>query len=1219
VAFRDRSKCTFESVEAMIGLLRNTRLPEAQQHALELVQWVAGQSMGLNAMGKVQRANYSEGVSKAITSMVSRAKSKGAEGYDLQWTTEAGLAAAAKAGGQKGASEVVTTELLNQHAISGMFGELLGMVRGVVTKPRPTQRGYVPRGPEDALPRRQISELADRGLFGINKLRSDGIPFVTTRSLAKTADEFHASHLTIFDILKLIERTDGNAGLEVLARSMFRTSDAVQNIPSQNVAEAVRRIVQFADEGRAFTNNDELAALILDVNSALAKVAGKPVSENAKRAIAQNEKWMASEVGAVAVRELADTLTSPAMLANIIEENTKQRLIMAALAKGDGYRMAADVLEALYELPGNFDKAYGLGSLIMGKGLRDIYRNDYVSKLTPEQMNISFAEQGFAKMLTQLHPASLAEAAETYANVTGIRAAVEASKKAGKVDKSPRNRNVAEKLKNQAEDVSKLTDDLMKNDESVRAIASSEEEARIALNMFNEIQYGSIMGGTVKLISKVYDPANMTKAGKTILLGTENKFIENAVSMGMSLNKIRRSAGGDTARVNAIFRTLQDAPTSNFDEIAAAIAKLPEGDRAIAERMMSHIDDIFGNGQTNNMMANGIFKDEYAEALTSAGLRRYGDFFRTTGDEIDPTSFRDYWKALDLEDGEDALDIMGKFYSATQLSQIKPTLAASMINNFSHTTYGLTRKEALEQGFKAIDDSTDFGRYLQMGKEPPLFPPEMIGPLKAMNQHLDFERGFGASAKFWKNIDAVTSVMKSSITIWRPGHHMVNLVGGALMNTLEGVRPVDYVTAIKMLKQRGSIEGADNRFLARILAADTPPGSVIKGDPLNGSSIALVGKDGKVTYQSVDLRGLLTGADDIGGVPIAERMTRDVIGDAEGVTGLAKNAFLENPLIRGVRDVDSQLARVSAARDNLLRYALFNKVLTTGGPFKSLEEAFLIAARKVHEYHPTVGTLTAWERKYARRAFYFYTWQKQALFKIMEYAASAPRGPAILTIPSKFQYTIAEAQGLNPASFGDPYDPAKIFAAYNSETVYGPQWVDERWGAMGVKPALPQADILDAYLGKFQVKPEDGLWGNLGNLTSEALTGIVAENLPPIFKLPAELATRQRVGGIGGDIDNFPEYMIDQTGLGTPSRMLDMTPFGPRSDTKLDPFAEANRERLWWNWFLGMKVTFYESPASIRVGRQEQIDYWRKTLNMGQYAPKMSLSEFNRLQRMNDE
>ena len=1219
MAFKDRSQCTYESVEAMIGLLRSTQMPEAQKHALELVQWVAGQRMGLSAMNKVQKANFTEGVSKAISTMVQRARTKDTKAYEMQWTTDAGLAASAKAGGQKGASEVVTGEMLNQHAISGMFGELLGMVRGTVSKPRPTQKDYVPRGPQDSLPKRQIAELADRGLFGINKLRSDGIPFVTTRSLARNADEFHASHLTIFDILKIVENVEGDAGLDVLSRSMFRSSQQIENIPSQNVAEAVRRIVQYADEGRVFANSREFADLVLDVNNALAKVAGKPVSENAKKVIAQNEKWMASEAGSALVRELADTLTSPAMLGSIIEQNTKQRMIMAALAKGDGYRMAADVLEALYELPGNFDKAYGLGSLLMGKGLREIYANDYIAKLTPEQMNIAFAEQGFAKMLTQLHPASLAEAAETYANVTGIKAAVEASKKSGKVDKSARNKNKSEKLKNQAEDVAKLTEDQVTNDQNYRAIASSEEEARAALNIYNEIHYGSIIGGTVKLISKVYDPSNMTKAGKTILLGTENKFIENAVSMGMSLNKIRRKADRSTDRVNTIFKTLQDSATSSTDEILAAIAKLPEGDRQIATEMMARIDDIFGNGQTNNMMASGIFKDEYADALASAGLRRYSDFFKYTGDEIDPASFRDYWKSLELAPGEDALDVMGKFYSATQLSQIKPTLAASAINNFSHTTYGLTRKEALEQGFKAIDDTTDFGKYLQMGKEPPLFPPEMIGPLRAMNQHLDFERGFAATAKFWRNIDAVTSVMKSSITIWRPGHHMVNAMGGALMNSLEGVRLSDYIVGIKMLKQRGAIEGADDRFLSRILAAETPEGFVLKGDPLNGSLVPLVGKDGKVTYQSVDLQGMLTLTDDIGGVPIAERMTRDVIGDAEGVVGLSRNAFMENPLVRGVRDVDSQLARISAARDNLLRYALFNKIITTGGPFRSLEEAALFAARKVHEYHPTVGTLTAWERKYARRAFYFYTWQKQALFKIMEYAASARGGPAILTVPSKLQFAIAEAQGLNPNSFGDPYDPAKIFAAYNSETVYGPQWVDERWGAMGVKPALPQADVLDAYLGKFQVKPEDGLWGNLSNLGSEAALGIVGENLPPVFKIPMELFTKQRVGGIGGDIDNFPEYMLDQTGLGTPSRMLDATPWGPRSDTKLDPFAEANRERLWWNWFLGAKVTFYESPASIRVGRQEQIDYWRKTLNMGPYAPKMSLSEFNEMQRRENE
>jgi hypothetical protein len=1213
------SKCTIESMGAIIGVLRKEQMPLAQEYALELVKRLStDQGKVLSGMSKVKGAHAGEGLSKAITSLVARARTADVGDKTLQWTTDAGLTATAKAAADKGARETVQSNLLNQHALAGMHAELTGMARATFTKPRPGIKDFKPIAKDQPIPTAGINDVIDRGILGVNTLRADGIPFVTSRASAKAADEFHASHLTAYDIMDVMRRNMGEDGLRVLQSSMFRNADQTQNISSQSMAEAVRRIIQHADEGRTFTDPDDMKMLVDSVIDALTKVSGKPVNEAAKKLIAKNETWTASASGQKAINQLTDALTNDNMIQTLLAENNKQRLIMAALAKGDGFRMTTEVLEALGELPGNFDQMYGLGSLLMGKGLRDIFRSDAVAKLTPDQMNIAWAEHGLAKLLNDLHPAVITEAAERYKNVTGIEASIKASAKAGKTDKSPRNKTKKEQMDSQKEDVAKLTDDQIKNDHNYRAAGNSEEEARFALGIYNEIQYGSIMGGAAKLINKVYDPSDMTKRGKLLIQSTEGILLENAVSMSATLGKLRNQLGRDPQRINAIFKTLQESPTNSAEEIAAAIAKLPEADREAAQIMMRRIDEIFGNGKVNNMLASGIFVDEYALSLRHAGLREYADLFDKFGD-IDPGNFQNYWKQLDILAGQDALSIMSKFYSATQISQMKPTLAASLINNFGHQAYGLTRAEARAQGFKAIDDTLDFGKFLQIGKEPTLFPPEMLKAINAMNRHMDFDRGFGAATKFIEKMDAVTSIMKSSITIWRPGHHMVNLVGGALMNALEGVHPADYITAIKMLKKRGAIEGADDRFLARILATQTPEGNMLKGDPLNGTVIPIRGADGKVTMQSVDLDGLIFGADGIGNVPIAERYTRDVIGQMEGVGDIVRNAFMESGPIRGIRAVDNQLARASAARDNFLRYAMFNKMLRTppSGAYNSLEDAFLTAAQKVHEYHPTVGTMTSWERKYARRAFYFYTWQKQALFKIMEYAVSSPGGPAILSVPSKFQFALAEAQGLNPASFGDPYDPSKLFAAYNSESVYGPQWEDERWGLMGVKPALPQADILDAYLGKFQTKPEDGFWGNLANMTAEAATGIIGENLPPLVKMPAELLTRQRVGGIGGDIGNFPEYLLDQTGLGTPSRMLDATPWGPRSDTRLDPFAEENRRRLWLNWIFGMKVTFYESPSSLQVGRQEQIDYWKKTLGYGQYAPKMSLWEFRELQKGN--
>jgi len=1209
VAAKNRSQCTYDSMTATIGMLRKTDLPGAQQYALDLVKWVGGESDVITAgMSDIAAAHRGEGVSKAITAMITRARSAKADDVTAQWTTDAGVTAVAKKGAKPGASEAVNSRLLNQHTLAGMHSELLGMTRERFVKPRANIKNFKPLAPTEAIPTDGVREVIRRGLLGTNKLRSDGIPFVTSRAATKNSDEFHASHLTAYDIMDTLARVGGDDALRALQTSMFRHADPTQNISSQNLAEAVRRIVQHADEGRAFTDPDEYAELVARVRDGIENISGKPVNAKAKDLIAKNTQWVKSPSGQKAVESLTKALTEPAMITRLLEENTKQRMIMAALAKGDGFQMAEDVIKAIEDLPGSFEKAYGLGDMLMGKGLREIYRKDFIRQLSPDDMTMAYAEHGFAKLMAQLHPAAIAEAAETYANVTGVRAAAAASKKKGKEDKSPRNRKAVEKQDAMAGDVDKLTRDQLDNDHNYRAGGSSEEEAYFALKTYNEIQYGAIMGGAVKLIQKIYDPSRMTGRGKQILSSTENKFLENPVSMASSLTKLKRAFGNDSKRIDRVFNSLQDSPTGSAEEIAAAIAKLPEADQPLAEKMMYFIDHIFGNGQVNNMMSQGIFANEYAAALRASGLLEHGNFIASAGD-IDPATLLNYWKQIALKDGQDAIETMNGFYKASQLAQLKPTIAASMIRNFGYQSYGLTRAEALAQGFKAVDDSTEFGKFLQLGDEPTLFPPEMFDSIRAMDEHLDFERGFGSLSKIMEKVDTTTSILKSSITIWRPGHHMVNLVGGVLMNALEGVAPRDYALGLKMLLKRGKIEGAEDRFMSRILAAEAPSGARLKDDALDVLEIPVYGADGKITMQKLDVDQLLYGSDGVAGVPIAERLSRDAIGQTDRATMLNGGTGIFKP----VAAVDNQLARVSAARDNALRYAMFVKVLRANGPFKSLEDAYMIAGQKVHEYHPTVGTLTAWERKYARRAFYFYTWQKQALFKIMEYAANAKAGPAYLTIPSKLQFALAEAQGLNPESFGDPHDPHRIYAAYNSDSVYGPQWNDERWGAMGVRPAFPQADVIDAYLGQFRIKPEDGLWDNLGGLVAGGLGGIVGENMPPALRIPAELFTKNRIGGVGGEIDNIGEYFIDQTGLGTPSRIFDMTPWGPRSDTRLDAFSEENRARLGRNWFLGLKETFYQAPSSVRVGRQEEIDYWRKTLGQGRYAPKMNLWEYRQM------
>jgi len=420
---------------------------------------------------------------------------------------------------------------------------------------------------------------------------------------------------------------------------------------------------------------------------------------------------------------------------------------------------------------------------------------------------------------------------------------------------------------------------------------------------------------------------------------------------------------------------------------------------------------------------------------------------------------------------------------------------------------------------------------------------------------------------------------------------MVSAVGNALMNTIAGVKAGDYAMAIRMMVKRGDLDDVDEDILTQALRGNELETYKV----VDGENVMELVIDGKKI--DIPMEVLFRGGIELGGVPISAKAARDNLDDANpnemGLEGITRR----NPALRGVSNIDHALGRFAAARDNVARWALYVRELRRK-PHATIEDAILYASAKVHEFHPTVGTLSAGERKYARRIFYFYTWQKQAMFKIMELAANQP---ALVTMPSKALYALATANGMNPESFGDPWNPEGLYASYYTNSVFGPQWEDIERGAVGVKPASPQLDIMDAYFSTFSAKPNRGFWEGLGEMMAGAGEAIIGKNLTPIARIPMELMTGNRTGDMG-QITNLPEYLLDQTGLGSLSRVTGFTPWGAeRSDIKEGEFGEADRERQWFNTLTGFKLTYYENPAAVERARQERIDYWLRYYKSGKY------------------
>lgn len=1170
---------------------------DGQKYADDLLRFIF--NFGKKRPG-VNAERQAEALDMATETLLSTVTDVKKRKMNVSWVTQMTFPAKAIKGKDL-SGNTINQGLMHQHRLVQGHARAIGQTRSFYGD---TLKKFSPDEPFDTV---AYNDLVVRLNLHDGYLRTLGIPLVTMNPGGT-----HVAHLTAGDILGVLAK-QSKAGEDFTApaiNSMLRNIDPTENLPMQNLAEAVRRIVENADD--AVRLDDEgLALLKADVLDALVYPTGKPASEAAQAAMQKNIDWATSEAGRPIVNELADALLNPNVRRALLEEDKKQRMIALAFQRADGIRMTQQVLDSLANSPWQGTQIEGLGSLLFDDGLKKIMGDDFMVKLSPDGTTLAFGEQFLAKVLNELDPASLGHLKQTWENIRAARAAGRAarSKRKGKAanPKAPVNKAKKQTQDEIGENAQKLAEDEVANDPNVRVDSYSPEEGIIARTFYNELKYGSVVGGLSKILSKVSDRATMSSKGKTVLVSAEHVRLESSGTIMAGLRILNDAINQDAARANKIFETIKANLRTDEKSIEDVIGLLDPADRAAGQSLIEYIDAIFGIGDTNALMRNGMFFEDLAPALDSVGLGDMAAWARSRG-ALEAEEALDYWRQIEPAEGQNVLDVIGKFYAAQQIAAIPPTMSHSLVRHFSHLSANekISYDDALRQGWFALDQESLLGKYMDYGeKQRPLFPPEMKGRIEAMEGYLSYDRAKNIN-QLIRYVDQATSILKSSITIWRPGHHMVSMMGNVAMNGLAGVGAYDYAMGFKAVTRRFKINDVDDAALNELMRLQAPAGTQLKGELLDRV---------KVGNRTLSIDDIVLAAERTG-VFINPRRVRDVVTTDDLGSGAFSTArkLSNKPGAKQVLDVDHKLAEFSAYRDNVARLPLFIKELRNSTA-KSLDDAFLEAAAKVHEFHPTVGTLTAPERRVARRLFYFYTWQKQAFFKILEVTANKP---ALVTVPSKLQFAIATSQGLDPQSFGDPYSAHGWFAGYNMGSTYGPQWVDGEWGAMGVKPPIPQLDVIDSYLSGIQVQPGLGLYENLGNLASSAWQQVFVQQASPLFKIPAELSIGRRVT-TGQQITNIGEYAIDQTGFGTLSRIYDWTPWGPRSDTDLDPYSMYNRERLWWNYLSGLKITAYESPTALRVARQEAIDYYNKINKTGQYAPRLSLAEWQQIQKERNE
>jgi hypothetical protein len=137
----------------------------------------------------------------------------------------------------------------------------------------------------------------------------------------------------------------------------------------------------------------------------------------------------------------------------------------------------------------------------------------------------------------------------------------------------------------------------------------------------------------------------------------------------------------------------------------------------------------------------------------------------------------------------------------------------------------------------------------------------------------------------------------------------------------------------------------------------------------------------------------------------------------------------------------------------------------------------------------------------------------------------------------------------------------------------------------------PQLDVLQSVFGGIAYDPSKSQMDNAVQGTGQFLNSAVGQNVTPVARIPAELASGHRFGS-GSAINDPGAYLIDQTGLSYP-RKLGL--FGPQSDDSQNPDEEAGKQKTaLLNFLAGARVTNATSPANAANARREQADFYRR-------------------------
>ncbi len=634
------------------------------------------------------------------------------------------------------------------------------------------------------------------------------------------------------------------------------------------------------------------------------------------------------------------------------------------------------------------------------------------------------------------------------------------------------------------------------------------------------------------------------------------------------IKEYSRRYKGKQAEVKAAFKALQEFKKEAAETAEDLVLRDWLAGRGVDSQLVEDLDimmsNLFGDEKIFGLVkANAIFPSELANELSKLGIG--GEVItklKMTGD--DAVEIETFWHNIDIGDN----DVFG-LVNATMMAVNKVAANIELGNNF-YRMLGRTKDELVTAGEDLaqwgrinVEESGFIGKLI--GDTEKLFHVDDIKRLSAAERYLESTEtlSVGALQNVVDISDRMTYVLKSTQTLIRPGHWVVSVVGEAAMNALAGVGLRHYHKGTRILgKLRpGNYDntGDPMRSLAELQATK---GFRIKEDEFAEAfwNNPITGKREYLTDENV--------------FALAEKLGMLISPGGSGVEDfLVSQKTLASQSYGKWHKGMNVLAVGASYRDNAFRLPHFIHELERVTGAKSLEEAASRAASEVIRWHPTSGNLSAFEKKYMRRLVYFYTWQRTALTTVIGRVLEVP---GLATVPSKIQYAFADANGFDPESFGDPWDPDGVYASWYTGQLWGPQFQGPGGpgDAWGIQPAVQPIDVIGQVFKPFTLQPGQSPIDSMMQGVNDVFSG----NLNPVLKTIIESSAQSRLGE-GGDLPSPTEYLINQVGL--INTLSKVSGIGQDPNPYETPQEKSEKDfRLWLNLLLGQRLTDYRTPSS---------------------------------------